>query len=157
MPVPRWGKCNQFCAMAGFTEKSSLSLIFNPHVNLVYMISRMQGRPRSCWIKHLLMLLPMPIPFWVRSAILQSIRAQKMTSAEETWSRIKHLALLQALKDCIELNECNEAENSAFPLGSWAAPHLPGSHKTAAQAVFSFTNPQVVSNWQEGTRHSVVN
>lgn len=69
-------------------------------------------------MKHLLMLSSMPSPFWVRSLVLQSTRAQKMTSAEETQSRIEHLTILQVLKVCIEFNECNEAENSGFPLGS---------------------------------------
>lgn len=41
-----------------------------------------------------------------------------MNSAEETQSRIEHLTILQVLKVCIEFNECNEAENSGFPLGS---------------------------------------
>lgn len=58
-----------------------------------------------------------------------------MTLAEETQSSTESLASLQTLRSVMEFNECNEAENSALPLESRAAPHLPGPCEAAVQAV----------------------
>lgn len=64
------------------------------------------------------------------------------------------------LRSVIKFNKCNEAEISAFPLESWAAPHLPGTFKTSVRAVFFLSSPnsfQLAGNTQGVNSCSLVN